>query len=462
MTTSPDASLTPLSVWLSSLTEEALPAEVRHVALRCLVDTVGVMLAGAKTRQGQLAQRHALETGAAGPAQLAAGRVVCGAPAAAFANGVAAHALDFDDNCYAGFVHGSAVIAPAALATAQWLDASGSALITALAVGAECQYRIGLSLGRKLYDRGWWTTGLLGRIGATAAAAWLMGLTEQQFGHALGLAIAGAGGAKSVFGSDAKPLLAGQAAEAGVRSAMLARLGASAPADALSGRYGLAALCNDGRLDGGALAAGGHRWCLLNPGVDIKRIPVCLSSHAAVDAVLYLAERHRFSPAAIRRIECDVPPIVRANLAYDHPATPQQAQFSMPFALAAALCFGDLTLSHLDARVLADPRMRHLMERVVMKSGSYWRDPTLARDAPEGAEVTITLEDGLAYCHRVDQAYGTAAHPLDDTALERKFMQCAGPVIGKQEAGAVLRRLWSAPTLTSLDWLLGVPSRQQE
>ncbi|MFS2117849.1 MmgE/PrpD family protein, partial [Herbaspirillum frisingense] len=99
---------------------------------------------------------------------------------AALVNAVAAHALDFDDNCYAGFVHGSAVIVPAALAVAQQIDADGQALLTALVVGAECQYTLGLASDNRLYRRGWWSSGILGPIGACAAAAWLLRLDAQQ------------------------------------------------------------------------------------------------------------------------------------------------------------------------------------------------------------------------------------------------------------------------------------------
>ncbi|MBT9431848.1 MmgE/PrpD family protein [Candidatus Sodalis endolongispinus] len=84
---------------------------------RCLVDTVGVMLAGATRPQARLAQRHVRANAAPGP--LAGDEAGLVAPAAAFANAVSAHVLDFDDNCYAGFVHGSAVIVPAAVSVAQ-------------------------------------------------------------------------------------------------------------------------------------------------------------------------------------------------------------------------------------------------------------------------------------------------------------------------------------------------------
>src|SRR5690606_13432104 len=112
------------------------------------------------------------------------------AAAAAFCNAAAAHALDFDDNCYAGFVHGSAVIVPAAIAMAQTIDAKGSDLVTAIAVGAECEYAVGAAAGMALYQKGWWTTGLLGPIGAGVAAGHLLKLDAAQMRSCIGLAVA--------------------------------------------------------------------------------------------------------------------------------------------------------------------------------------------------------------------------------------------------------------------------------
>ncbi len=150
----------------------------------------------------------------------------CGA---AFANGTAAHAQDFDDNCYAGFVHGSAVIVPALLAVGERQDATGADAVSACVAGAECEYAVGAATRSRLYERGWWTTGVLGPIGASMAAAWLLQLDEARTRAALGLAVASAGGMKACFGSDAKPLGAGHAARAGVAGALLAAHGASGP-----------------------------------------------------------------------------------------------------------------------------------------------------------------------------------------------------------------------------------------
>ncbi|EWY36549.1 hypothetical protein N825_22610, partial [Skermanella stibiiresistens SB22] len=165
-----------IAAWTSALTLDAVPDAVAAVARCCLVDTLGVALAGSATAVAGTAQAVAFACGASGNSTVLGTASQLAAPAAAFANGAAAHALDFDDNCYAGVVHGSAVVLPAALAVAEAVDASGADLLTAFIAGSEAEYAVGAAATLSLYDRGWWTTGVLGPIGAAAAAARLLRL----------------------------------------------------------------------------------------------------------------------------------------------------------------------------------------------------------------------------------------------------------------------------------------------
>nr|WP_235823080.1 MmgE/PrpD family protein [Brucella anthropi] len=146
-----------------------------------------------------LARQVALENAGPGWADILGAGTKCSASAAAFCNGVTAHALDFDDNCYAGFVHGSAIIVPAALAVAQERDLTGADLVTAIVVGAECEYAVGAAAGVDLYEKGWWTTGLIGPIGAGVAVGRLLGLDAEAMQSCIGFAVAGAGRYESLF-----------------------------------------------------------------------------------------------------------------------------------------------------------------------------------------------------------------------------------------------------------------------
>ncbi|MEP6939447.1 MAG: MmgE/PrpD family protein [Rudaea sp.] len=439
--------------WASSLTRAAVPDAARNVVRACVIDTVGVALAGTRTRVACLARDYACATTAGGNATVVGSEYRLAAPGAAFANAVAAHALDFDDNCDAGIVHGSAIVVPAALAVAEATGASGSDFVTAIIAGLEAEYAVGAAATRSLYDRGWWTTALLGPIGACVAASRLLALDPQATVAALGIAICGAGGIKPVFGTDGKPLLAGRAAEAGVVAACLAARGASGPRDALDADRGLAHMMNGGQFDASAFNLGSH-WRLLSPGIDVKRIPLCLSSHAAVDATRELAGAHALAPSRIRRIVCDVPPIVVANLKHRHPQSAQQAQFSMHFAVAATLLFGDVGLAQLDPAVLVDARLQSLMARVEMVTGPRW-DVAARSAAPEGAVVRIEFDDGSAIETCCARARGSAARPLGSAEIDAKFLMCADYARTEIEPPGLLQRLHGVEDLTRVADLLG-------
>jgi 2-methylcitrate dehydratase PrpD len=430
-----------LAQWASGLSPDDIPATVRTRAKTCLVDTIGVAIAGSQSDAAVFARALCAEGGTRGSSTAFGASRLFSAQAAAFSNGTAAHAFDFDDNCYAGFVHGSAVIAPATLAIGQKINASSADVITAFVVGSECEYALGAASKNALYERGWWTTGVLGPIGACMAAARLLRLDAAKTRAALGLALAGTGGMKACFGSDAKALLAGRASEAGVVCAELAHRGASGPEHAIEDKNGFVNLFNDGIFDRSSVAAIGRRWYLETPGVDIKRIPVCLSSHAAVDAVSDLVTTHRLDVANIDTIVCDVPPIVRANLKYDLPRTVREAQFSMPFAIAASLRFGSLDLSRLNAESLRDGGVVALMTRVTMQTGPMWDKPCMPARAPEGAHIRLTLRDGSYLEVFRDKARGSAADPLPASQVAEKFLACAAPVLGERRAAGLLAGL---------------------
>lgn len=426
-----------LARWACRLTDSDVPPAVRRRAVSCVQDTLGVALAGSTSGPARAARTlcgHADH----GPATVLGAAGGYSPRAAAFANATAAHALDFDDNCYAGFVHGSAIIVPALLACAQAACATGSRAVTAYVAGAECEYAVGAATRGRLYERGWWTTGVLGPIGAAIAAARIAGLGLARTHHALALAVAMASGTKSCFGSDTKPLMAGRAAEAGVLCALLAAAGASGPRRPFEDPHGFVACLNEGIFDDEALSRLGTRWYLEQPGVDTKRIPVCLSSHAAVDAVRELAARHRLRAGEVARVICDVPPIVVSNLRHARPRSPAEARFSMQFAVAMTLRDPDWGLEALEPGRLADPGLGTLMQRVSMVSGPAWREPGRAAAAPEGASVRLELRDGRVLSAYRAKAIGSADTPLDDAQMDRKFLECAGPVIGAARAAAAL------------------------
>ncbi|MGH7213022.1 MAG: hypothetical protein ACREF1_16365, partial [Acetobacteraceae bacterium] len=163
---------------------------------------------------------------------------------------------------------------------------------------------------------------------------------------------------------------------------------------------------------------------------------------------------HGLAAADVAWVVCDVAPGVAANLAFAQPETVQEAQFSMNFAIASAIIFGDVGLPHLDAAVLADPCLRNVMHRVKMLTGARWNEPDRLHRFPEGAFVTLLTRDGRTIEQFSGAARGTSTVPLDDAEIEAKFTDCAGSIIGPHQAETLLGRLHDVAALSSARDLL--------
>lgn len=437
----PTAAVRRIGDWVAGVRRTDVPEPVAAVAVDCLVDTLGVALAGTGEVAARSAAAEACDTYAAGPSRLLAGGRLC-TEGAVFANVAAAHALDFDDNSYAGFVHGSAVVVPTALATVEAAGGTGRDLLTAVIAGAEAQYALAEAVGNRVYHDGWWTTALFGIVGAAATAAKALSLDGRSTADAIAFALCGSGGLRACFGTGAKPLLAAQAAANGVRAARLAARGLTVPHGVVEDSRGFARLVAADRFDPAALDVLGRRWRLLDPGIDTKLYPVCLSSHAAIDAVRDLMAERGLVAADLRAVHCRVPSVVAANLTYHQPATAAEARFSLPFAVACAMLYGTLTLDHLEDPVLAAPRLRDALVRVTMQADPDWNaDPDRARTAPEGAEVTVETITGRRFTRFCASARGSVARPLSAAERAAKFRTCAARIVGPEEAEQLHRKL---------------------
>ena len=292
-------------------------------------------------------------------------------------NGTAAHALDFDDNCYAGFVHGSAVIVPAVLAMAEAEDASGAELLTAFRRGIRSRVR-----GRRRRDPASVREGLVddrrarsrrrgSRRGADPGAR-----RRNAPVSALGLAVAGTGGAKACFGTDGKPVLCGRAAEAGVTAATLARAGITGPAGRIRGQPRLRAALQRRNLS--------RRLCPQDLRAHLAHAGTRRGHQAGADLPVRPCgarrrdgHHRRAKDRSGRRFgawSCDVGPIVTAESRL--PRTRQRRSrrsSACPSSIGCMLVHGDVGLAHLDPAMLGDPRSaRAAMRMVGMVTTERW------------------------------------------------------------------------------------------
>src|SRR5215467_1477668 len=325
------------------------PDSARQRAAAAVCDTIGVALAGAVEPAARIV-RSVMDGG--GRCCVIGTPRRAGAADAALANGVAVHALDFDDMCFVSMAHPSCALAPAALASAEWADASGRALLDGYIAGFELECRLGAVMNpRHYHSRGWHCTSSIGTLGAAAAASRIMGLTHDQTAHALGIAASLACGLKENIGTMTKPLHAGMAARNGVTAALLARSGFTASEDALTGPQGyLAAMDSGGSAEDFARAVIdlGTRWEISDTGISVKLYPSCAATHPPLDAMLDLVRDHKLTADDIDAIDVEVDTMTPRLLIYDRPQTGLEAKFSLPFCAAAAMVFGHPSVDTFD------------------------------------------------------------------------------------------------------------------
>ncbi len=312
--------------------------------------------------------------------------------------GTAGHVLDYDDTYSPGLSHLSAPTAPAALAIAAERGASIGDALAAYAAGFEAMGAVARASHPGLYERGWHPTAVCGVVGATVAAAQLLGADRER---AVAIALLRAGGLRAAFGSDGKALQVGMSASTGVLAARLAEGGADVPlSEAAHGPAGFEATFGGCFVEAGRDRAIDQNW--------IKAWPCCLQTHGAIEA----AERIRGAGLGPDdAVEVAVHPVSLQAAAYGpEPANGLQAKFSIPYLVA-------LTLLHGPPRVESfgeiDPRAaRFAAERVRVRA-----DPTLA----ESEAVLVTGSEHV----RVQAARGSPARPMSAAALDAKLHDLA-------------------------------------
>ena len=397
---------------------EAVPAAVREQAAWWVLDWLGCAIAGLETEPGRILLQHAIAqpTGLASCLGLAEGR----APqVAALHNGGVSHIVEMDDVDRASVIHPGAVVIPAALAVGERIGASGRDLLAAITLGYEVAIRVGESVGKTHYFH-WHNTATCGVFGAAAAAGWLLRLDDRQMTWALGSAGTQAGGLWEFIadGAMSKHLHTGRAAANGVLAAELAALGFTGARRILDGRQGFfAATAPDGNPTA-VTADLGFGWKLL--GVSIKPYPSCRHTHSAIDAALQLRQEHALRIEDVERV--DIAGYHSVLDLTDNPS-PQHlyaAKFSVQYCVARALADGAVRLSDFSDERIADPAVRDLMARTVLRLDQAL-DARYPSEFP--AEVTLILRDGRTVRALVASPKGDPENPLTADELTAKFQK---------------------------------------
>lgn len=416
-----------LARWCAIMSADDIPPAAYTWAKHCLLDWVGVTLAGADE---PLVDMLVEEIGGSDTAPCTViGR---GAKAslfdAALINGSASHALDYDDVNWLMHGHPTVPVATVVLALGEMLEAPGKDVLAAFVIGYEVECRLGAMVGGQHYANGYHATGTLGTFGAAAAASWLMKLDVGQTRHALGMAAAQAAGLKSMFGTMTKPFHVGKAAMNGLMAARLAARGFTANPEAIECAQGFA-----------VTQAPGFVAQAMRPDPDspfavegnlFKYHAACYLTHSTIDAVRALKDRHRFAFDDVASIAIHVAEGHRRVCDIEVPSTGLEVKFSIRHLAALAADGADTAdLALYSDEVAADPRIKALREKTSVIPADF-DDDMLAR-------VAITLKDGLVLEGEANAGVAAGDVAWQEERLTAKFQSLMAPKIGRQQAGAI-------------------------
>ena len=327
-----------LANYIAAANVDDLPADVAHQAKRTFLNFIGCAVGGASDDSVNATTR-ALAC-FAGPASAAVlGRGERYDPLlAALLNGMSSAVNSFDDTHAQAVVHAGGPVASALLAYSETQKISGADFILAYALGVEavCRTSKAISVAPASAGLNWIQTGICAGIGAAAAVGKLMNLGATQLVWAIGIAAAQAGGIRGLSRSMCFSLMAGQAAQSGLKAALMAQQSFTSVSDPLGAKYGFAESYSSA-ADLPALTEGlGASFEILSN--TFKPYPCGVVIHPAIDACLDALGGRALAPDEVDCVEIEVNPTSATLADLVHPRDPSEAQMSLQHWVAATIC----------------------------------------------------------------------------------------------------------------------------
>ncbi|MBS1270375.1 MAG: hypothetical protein MAG794_01330 [Gammaproteobacteria bacterium] len=424
---------------------ELLPVTVQKMARRCLLDTLGVALAASQTEAAAISARFALsQLGATSGSRssLIGFDGGCSAAGAALAGGLLVDSLDAHDGHRLTKGHAGASVIPALLSLSSHLShqgrmISGKTFLEALVVGYEIALRTGIELHKRTRDypsSGAWTA-----VGVAAMGAKLLGMSTDQFDHALGIAEYYGPRSPMMRCIDHPTMLkdgAGWGAMAGISAVFLAQSGfTGAPATTIN---------EADRQDYF------HHYEMLDQ--YFKPWPVCRWAQPALEAVVALTTRHSINVENIEAVE------VRTfheamRLGNEQPESTESAQYAIGFPVAALLINGKLGVEEVTDAALTNPAIKAMQERIYIQESEVHNK---AFPAKRYASVCIRMHDKSTFDIENVEARGDAHNPLSDRQIMDKFIELTGPVLSADQQTRLSSLVATLETSTGVSTLLDI------
>lgn len=438
------------------------PADAAALAKRCVIDGLGVMLAGSTTTASAILREYTRAgDGRADATVFAPEAFRTGAASAALLNGTSGHALDWDDTqlstsadrIFGLLTHPTMPPLAAALALGERQHASGAQFLEAFLTGFEVECKIAEAIHPHHYKKGFHSSGTAGTFGATVAAAKLLRLDAEAMAHALAIAASMASGIRVNFGTMTKPLHVGRASQNGVIAAELAAKGFTGGHDALDPPWGFFQVFSfgDGFDPDRIVGRLGNPYTIVSPGVSIKPYPCGVLGHPMMDAMRQLVIANDVKPTQITAIRLRAGSNILNPLRYPIAHNELEAKFCPAFMLSAIALRRKAGIHEFTDEFVCSAPVQQMMAKV-----DRILDPEIEARGFDKIRSTIEveLEDGRLLVEHADERYrGGPDRPFTRDELYEKFSDCAALVLppsGIEETFAMVESIDKLQDITGL------------
>ena len=404
---------------IDEVSKREVPVEVMTRARRSLLDYLAVTCAGAQFQKDRIKGYFDFaqpEDGAF--SVIGTGKKVV-LKEAVFLNGLNGHALDFDDGTNSGIIHLGSPIFSLLIPLSERYGIRVEEMLKATIIGYEASYTMAVSIQPRHKALGFHATGTCGMLGATLAAAYMLGFSDDERYQAFAAACAAASGMLKVLddGSELKPYNVAKTALLSLTSLQLAKAGFKGHPDPLGGYRGfLKMMSGDEHKE--------LKPALLNGTYAImksytKPYASCRYTHPPVEAAIHLRNLYGITPEMVEKIKVETYNLAVSGHNHTDIKGTYSAKMSIPYSTAVALIYGKAGLQEFADDVLNNPTVVSLTKKVVVSA-----DEGLSSAFPDkqSAIVTITV-NGKDFKERVDFPKGEPENPLNEGEFYSRYIE---------------------------------------
>jgi 2-methylcitrate dehydratase PrpD len=405
-----------------------LPPSTIHATKRCILDCLGVAIAGSRSLGVREVVDLAVEMGGIKESRIWTYGMKAPAQQATFVNSVMAHALDYDDSYRPGIIHPTCSTLPTTLAMCEKIGGqSGKDLILSVCLGNDIACRLAAAL--KPYDPydhklpPWRNSAICSAFGCVVAVSKLRNDSFKTVRDALGIVYSQIAGNKQceIDGATVKRMQPGFMAQAALSAAFLAQKRVSGAKDIFEGTYGFFEVYGNRNANPAEVLEGLGKTFRVEE-IGFKVYPCCALIQAPIEATLELKRTHRLKPDEVEIIKVIASPMVVSEVGREYVPgeNPRvDAQFSIPYNLATAMIRGDVNIGDFELEAVTNPERVRFSKRIEIIDF-----PGMKGGLPITVEIHTTK--GERFSKTLEERKGDIKRALSDEELSEKFYKCVG------------------------------------